>query len=104
MAKVKARTPTKAQRAGLAKALLLKKRCEALGVEWDDAVLQDGEWSLDEKRYTDLELNMAEALFSKLGVKMGTGNDVVEMMIRVQSDRPVTIDELIDIGKRAGWI
>ena len=65
---VKARTPTKAQRAGLAKALLLKKRCEALGVEWDGALLKDGEWSLDERRYTALEMKMAEALFNKLGL------------------------------------
>ena len=101
---VKARTPTNAQGAGLAKALLLKKRCEALGVEWDGALLKDGEWSLDERRYTALEMKMAEALFNKLGVKVGSGNDVVEMMLRVQSDRLVTIDELIDIGRRAGWI
>ena len=101
----KARKPTKAQRAGLAKALVLKKRCEALGVEWDGAVLKDGEWSLDDKRYTDLEMKMAEALFKKLGVNLGSRDDVaIEMMLRVQSDRPVSIDELIDIGKRAGWI
>lgn len=102
---VKARTPTKAQRAGLAKALLLKKRCEALGVEWDGGLLKDGEWSIDERRYTDLEMKMAEALFEKLGVKLGAGDDrAIEMLLRVQSDRPVTIDELIDIGRRAGWI
>ena len=101
----KARKPTKAQRAALAKALVLKKRCESLGVDWDGALLKDGEWSLDEKRYTDLELKMAEALFNRLGVNLGSSDDVaLEMLLRVQSDRPVNIDELIDIGKRAGWI
>jgi hypothetical protein len=39
----KGREPTKAQRAGLGKALLLKKRCEALGVEWDGTVVKDNE-------------------------------------------------------------
>ncbi len=101
----KEKNPTKAQRAGLAKVLILKKRCETLGVEWDSAVLKDGEWSLDEKRYTDLEMKMAEALFDRLGVNLGRRYDVAsEIMLRVQSDRLVTIDELIDIGKRAGWI
>jgi hypothetical protein len=102
MAKVK--KPTKAQRARLAETLILKKRCEALGIEWDSGLLKDGEWSLDEKRYTDLEMKMAEALFTRLGVNLGSRDDMVEMLLRVQSDRPVTVDELIDIGKRAGWI
>src|SRR5690242_19963057 len=101
----KERKPTKAERAGLAKALLLKKRCEALGIDWDGAALREGEWALDEKRYTDLEMKMAAALFNRLGVKLSSNDDVaLEMLLRVQSDRPVTIDELIDIGKRAGWI
>jgi hypothetical protein len=75
----KEKKPTEAQRARLAEALILKKRCAALGIEWDSGLLKDGEWSLNEKRYTDLEVKMAETLFARLGVKMGSGNDVVEM-------------------------
>jgi len=98
--------PTKAQRAAFVKALLLKKHCEAIGVEWDPEILRDDD-SLDERRYTLLLFKMGETLFAKLGVRLGTrsgGDDQTEIWFRVGLDHSVTIDELIDLGKRAGWI
>ena len=100
-----ARKPNKKQRTGLAKALLLKRHCAALGIDWDPEVLRDADWWLDDERYGALLIKMGEALLAKVGVKLGTNRDVdSDIFLRMEFDRMVTVDELIDIGRRAGWI
>jgi hypothetical protein len=98
----KKKRPTKQQRADLARAILLKRHCEALGVEWDHEVVTE-DMELDYPRYYVLQAEMGTVLFTKLGLKIP--ESVGDFDYTLDSlDRGLTVDDLIDIGRRAGWI
>ncbi len=79
-------------------ALILQRRCKAVGIEWSGD-------------YENMVYELAEFLHEKLGSPGDSGH---QHPIHsgacpgyVDTDKVVcgiTIDDLIDIGRRAGWI
>jgi hypothetical protein len=102
----KLRAPKKQQREGLANALVLRQHCEALGLEWDGEILAKDSWDLDGNRYIALRLKVLETLCARLGMRMPDWllyeGPYVEPRFAFKSY--VSYADLMDIGRRAGWI
>jgi len=102
--KPKLRPPTDHQRKCLANTLCLKQYCEALGVEWDGKILPEDTWKVDEARYVDLHMKIIEALYDKLGLRIPTSPYWSFALPISRLEVTLSYKELIDLGRRAGWI
>jgi hypothetical protein len=96
--------PTEHQRKCLANALCLKQYCEALGVEWDGNIFAEDTWEIHEPRYVDLHMKVVETLYDKLGLPIPACPYWSLALPTSALEATLSYKDLIDLGRRAGWI